>query len=206
MRVVFVKVATLLTIAALSAAANVPALASTYDLPLNGTISIDSSAGSTGQTAIQIQAIENFSLPVYNPWSLQNTVGVYQWISSFSVDQNGTPVSEPTLSPFGTALTGYGQNCSTGTYCPHPSGESSETILSGTLFITGNATLDVSTLIYGTNILSDNLELVLTLPSGFTVESPSATPLPASLPLFATGLGFVVLFAWNKKRKMNLAA
>jgi hypothetical protein len=40
-----------------------------------------------------------------------------------------------------------------------------------------------------------------------TVTNPdlSATPLPATLPLFATGLGAMGLFGWRKKRK-NAAA
>ena len=38
-----------------------------------------------------------------------------------------------------------------------------------------------------------------------TFFSPAATPLPAALPLFATGLGVMGLFGWRKKRK-NAAA
>lgn len=199
----FITVLALSAFAILSVATNGPAQATTYDLPLDGTISINDN-GSAGQTAIEILAVESFSLPVFNQQSPQTTVGVYQWLANFSVlDQNGTPVSEPSLSPFGTALTGYGQNCSTPPYCPRPSGPSSETILSGTLFISGDATLDISTIVFGENIVSDNLELLLTLPDGFTI--PSATPLPAALPLFATGLGLVALLSWRKRRRPKLA-
>ena len=199
----FVTVLALSAFAISSVATNGPAQATTYDLPLDGTISIDDN-GLAGQTPIEIQAVEGFSLPVFNQQSPQTTVGVYQWIANFSVlDQNGTPVSEPSLSPFGTALTGYGQNCSTRPYCPSPSGPSSETILSGTLFISGDATLDISTIISGENIVSDNLELLLILPDGFTALS--ATPLPAALPLFATGLGLVALLSWRKRRRPRLA-
>jgi hypothetical protein len=198
----FITVLALSAFAISSVATNGPAQANTYDLPLDGTISINDN-GSAGQTAIEIQAVESFSLPVFNQQSPQTTVGVYQWTANFSVDQNGTPVSEPLLSPFGTTLTGYGQNCSTRPYCPSPSGPSSETILSGTLFISGDATLDISTIISGENIVSDNLELLLTLPDGFTTLS--ATPLPAALPLFATGLGLVALLSWRKRRRPNLA-
>ena len=199
----FITVLALSAFAISSVATNGPAQATTYDLPLDGTISIDDN-GLAGQTPIEIQAVEGFSLPVFNQQSPQTTVGVYQWIANFSVlDQNGTPVSEPSLSPFGTALTGYGQNCSTRPYCPSPSGPSSETILSGTLFISGDATLDISTIISGENIVSDNLELLLTLPDGFTTLS--ATPLPAALPLFATGLGLVALLSWRKRRRPKLA-
>jgi len=38
-----------------------------------------------------------------------------------------------------------------------------------------------------------------------TLEPASATPLPAALPLFATGLGAMGLFGWRRKRK-NTAA
>jgi hypothetical protein len=34
-----------------------------------------------------------------------------------------------------------------------------------------------------------------------TVTSVSATPLPAALPLFASGLGALGLFGWRRKRK-----
>ena len=190
-----------------------PAHATTFDLPLDGSISIIDNAGSTGPVAIEVQAVESFALPVFNQQSPQTTVGVYQWISSFSVfDQSGAQVSEPALSPVGTALTGYGQNCSAIPYCPRPSGPSSETILSGTLFIPGNATLDISTIISGLNIVSEDLELLLTLPAGFSTNPPlvdpppPGTPLPATLPLFATGLGLISLFGWCKRRKFVRAS
>jgi hypothetical protein len=41
-----------------------------------------------------------------------------------------------------------------------------------------------------------------------TAESttpPSGTPLPAALPLFATGLGALGLLGWRRKRRVNLA-
>jgi hypothetical protein len=199
--------------AVLSIAAVLPAHATTYILPLDGTVTISDNAASSSPTAIEIQAIENFSLPVFSQQNPQTTVGVYQWVANFSVfNQSGAQVSEPALSPFGTSLTGYGQNCSVSPYCPHPSGPNSETILSGTLFISGNSTLDVSTIISGMNILSSNVELELTLPSGFTSNAPMAgssvpgTPLPAALPLFGTGLGFVGLFCWRKGRKLVRAS
>jgi len=33
------------------------------------------------------------------------------------------------------------------------------------------------------------------------IEAPTATPLPAALPLFATGLGGLGLLSWRRKRK-----
>jgi len=39
-----------------------------------------------------------------------------------------------------------------------------------------------------------------------TTESPSAIPLPAALPLFATGIGGLGLLGWRRKRKARAAA
>jgi hypothetical protein len=176
------------------------AQAMTYNLPLDGSVSIVDNGTPSAPIAIEVQAIENFSLPVFNQQNPLATVGVYQWIANFSVfNQNGSQVSEPTLSPFGTALTGYGQNCSVAPFCPEPSGPSSETILSGTLLISGNSTLDISTICSGINVLSSNLELSLTVPAGASV---STTPLPAALPLFGTGLGFLGILGWCKRRNV----
>jgi hypothetical protein len=40
---------------------------------------------------------------------------------------------------------------------------------------------------------------------GFASASVSATPLPAALPLFASGLGALGLLHWRKRRKLRLA-
>jgi hypothetical protein len=37
--------------------------------------------------------------------------------------------------------------------------------------------------------------------TGGSVQDPVSTPLPATLPLFATGLGALGLFGWRRKRK-----
>lgn len=60
---------------------------------------------------------------------------------------------------------------------------------------------------------------VFTLPDGFTVNDPdvflvnndfrsptATTPLPAGLPLFATGLGGLGLLGWRRKRRIQAAA
>jgi hypothetical protein len=41
---------------------------------------------------------------------------------------------------------------------------------------------------------------------GWTEAAPSATPLPAALPLFASGLGALGFARWRRKRKVVLAA
>jgi hypothetical protein len=43
-----------------------------------------------------------------------------------------------------------------------------------------------------------------TFPGG-EIRDQLMTPLPAALPLFATGLGVVGLFGWRKKRKASVA-
>lgn len=180
------------------------AVAATFDLPLDGTISITGNLPSSydpspfGPVAIEIQAIENFPLPTFNELNPTTSLGVYQWTANFSVlDQNGSPIPEPDLSPVGTALTGYGQSCSAIPYCPSPSGDGSETILSGDLFITGDAlTLQIATDIFALNVPSYDLELQVTLPDGLSI-----TPIPPGLPLFAAGLGIVALVAWRSTRK-----
>ena len=45
----------------------------------------------------------------------------------------------------------------------------------------------------------------LTLTTDLTPNPLSSTPLPAALPLLATGLGALGLFGWRRKRK-NTAA
>jgi hypothetical protein len=39
-----------------------------------------------------------------------------------------------------------------------------------------------------------------------TIDAPAATPLPATLPLFAGGLGALALLGWRRKRKAQAAA
>jgi hypothetical protein len=190
--------------AALTIATTQAVEAATYDLPLDGTVSIvgtfpaSSNPSSFGPIEIEVQAIETFPLPVFNITSPMTTAAVYQWATAFSVlNQNGSVIPEPVLGPLGTALTGYGQNCSVGPYCPHPSGESSETILSGDLFISAaDPTLELSTSLFTSNIPSYDLELQVTLPDGLSI-----TPLPGTLSLFATGFGIIALFGWYRHRR-----
>jgi hypothetical protein len=177
--------------------------AATYDLPLNGTVVIvgdlptSYNPSSYGPVGIEIQALQNFSLPVFNTLDPSTTAGVYQWIANFSVlNQSGMPIAEPDLSPFGTALTGYGQNCSVSPYCSAPSGGSSDTVLSGQLFVSDQAlTLKIVTSIYTLNVPSYDLDLQLTLPDGLSI-----TPVPTALPLFIAGLAIMGFLAWRSRQ------
>ncbi len=180
--------------------------AATFNLPLDGTVSIvgdlpaSYNPSTFGPVEIEIQAIENFSLPVFQQQNPATTVGVYQWSANFAVlNQSGSPVAEPDLSPFGTALTGYGQNCGVAPYCPNPSGDSSETILAGYLYLSSNAlTLQISTNIFTLNVPTYDLQLQVILPDDLSI-----TPLPAALPLFATGVGVLGLLARRRRRKSS---
>jgi hypothetical protein len=197
-----------ISISALAVAAIDRADAATFMLPPDGTISIIGNLPASynpslfGPVQIEIQAIENISLPNLDPSNPSFTVGVYQWIADFSVlNGNGVSVPEPTLSPYGTALTGYGQNCFVVPACPNPSGESSETILSGALYISDDAlTLQIATEQSGINVLSSDLELQVTLPDGLSI-----TPIPGTLPLFAGGLAFVGYLAKRRKKSATPA-
>jgi hypothetical protein len=53
-------------------------------------------------------------------------------------------------------------------------------------------------------VQSDTPGVYFTSESGATYSGP-ATPIPATLPLFATGLGGLGLFGWRKKRKAQAA-
>ncbi len=184
----------------------VNANAETFDLPLDGTVTIVGTLPASynpsvyGPIEIEVNAIENFSLPEFNQLNPMTTVGVYQWQADFTVlNQSGSPVSEPSLSPFGAALTGYGQNCWVSPYCPRPSGESSETNLAGDLYFSDDAlTLQISTSIFTENDSTDDLELQITLPDGLSI-----TPIPSSLPLFATGFVFVGLLGRRIRQKIS---
>jgi hypothetical protein len=57
-----------------------------------------------------------------------------------------------------------------------------------------------------TNIASDPLGGFEISNSPITLDIPAATPIPAALPLFATGLGGLGLFGWRRKRKAQAAA
>jgi hypothetical protein len=56
----------------------------------------------------------------------------------------------------------------------------------------------------GTAMTDPGINLIL--PPGVTATLVTATPLPAALPLFATGLGGLGLLGWRRKRKAQAAA
>ena len=51
-------------------------------------------------------------------------------------------------------------------------------------------------------VIGDNLETAnVSMFYQMTIVDPNPTPLPAALPLFATGLGALGLLGWRRKRK-----
>jgi hypothetical protein len=87
------------------------------------------------------------------------------------------------------------------------------------LRVDGVATLGATGSADFLNSLDFPLTNIFNLPDGFTVNDPdmfianndflvptSATPLPAALPLFASGLGGLGFIGWRRKKKAALAA
>ena len=62
----FVPLLALMSFTVLGALVALPARATTFDLPLNGSISIVDTAVPSGPIAIGIEAVESFTLPVFN--------------------------------------------------------------------------------------------------------------------------------------------
>jgi hypothetical protein len=64
--------------------------------------------------------------------------------------------------------------------------------------------LTVSAFVFPPSGLSSgSTTLTVTVPDGLSLEP--ATPLPAALPLFATGLGALGLLGWRRKRKARVS-
>jgi hypothetical protein len=68
----------------------------------------------------------------------------------------------------------------------------------------GFTQFSVSSLVTGLRLLSAPVG-GLTFADGKVIASTAATPLPAALPLFATGIGALGLIGWRRKRKAQVA-
>jgi hypothetical protein len=55
--------------------------------------------------------------------------------------------------------------------------------------------------VYGTKTFDDSHAFSYTGSLSMQAAPPLATPLPAALPLYATGLGLIALLAWRKRRR-----
>jgi hypothetical protein len=176
---------------AFAASASEGVRASTFDLPLNGTVFLQGDIAA--QEQISVSAVERVgALPVFDPSNI-NTLASYEFFAHFSVlDQNGSVVPEPPFGVFGTALHDFGTNC------PHTlCSFTTHTILQGNLQISDAA----RTLLISTNILDQNvpfdLELQVDLPGGLI----ATTPIPAALPLFASGLAALGVIGLCHRRR-----
>ena len=83
-------------------------------------------------------------------------------------------------------------------------GSNSATTL-GTLLLTGTSEQTSNSLaLYSYYFFTADGGNVLL--GSFTIVDPPAVPLPAALPLFATGLGMTGLLGWRRKRKAQVVA
>jgi hypothetical protein len=71
------------------------------------------------------------------------------------------------------------------------------------LFLAGSGTIFPSDATSGCAV---NSRVSCVISGTITLETTSATPLPAALPLFATGLGGLGLLGWRRKRKAQAVA
>jgi hypothetical protein len=87
----------------------------------------------------------------------------------------------------------------------------SVSLTEGTEYLVTMAT--TAGVVYAYDTADASVDPYFTVPAGYTIDlSPgignlplTATPLPAALPLFATGLGALGLFGWRRKRKNAVA-
>jgi hypothetical protein len=192
-------------VAALLLSASSTARAVTFGLPLNGTVFFNGPANSTVIPQVNI----NFSAagPSVNPpcsivgpgtdacTALEAAVSVGSFISQY--DRDGNLVATAILAEFFSNTRDH-----------HIAGEFGlsldESVLDSTLANLPSFSLVISTGVRtfrnATIIPSPTDPLTITLADGFT---ETVTPLPAALPLFATGLGALVLLARHKGRKAD---
>jgi len=132
------------------------------------------------------------TFPVGDPLDPGDSIAVQVYDSNnnllFSQVNNGPPFPSPLIT-FGGTLNPV---LTTSTFYILLSA------LAGSVELDSNLGLDVVTLSCGPNTCS---EPTFRRAAPSSVESIAATPLPAALPLFVTGLGALGLLGWRKKRK-----
>jgi hypothetical protein len=155
---------------------------------------VSANAGSITYTPLDYstESIQNFDVgqSYYFTFTVTNTPD-YLEISAFD-PSGGTLVIYSDLVSDPVA----GDSPSEGyTYVP-PTG--------GTKTYVGNGTWDISLILSGSVDPPVGIEIFDLQPTN-PLPNPAATPLPAALPLLATGLGTMGLLGWRRKRK-NAAA
>jgi hypothetical protein len=126
---------------------------------------------------------------------------------TFTIDSscvNACPISNPTGTIEGLSITGLGSYMGADNLLDIPIPGGGEPDGSGISFIAGGVSFNVFQdgpyiYLYTSNETSNFVAF------GAAPAPPSATPLPAALPLFATGLGAMGLLGWRRKRKNTTA-
>jgi hypothetical protein len=87
------------------------------------------------------------------------------------------------------------------------SGDAVQTYTTDFALFFGPGTYTLGVYLSGANPTTTQTDFLFTLTdvNGYTLDGSYATPLPAALPLFASGLGAIGFFGWRKKRKASLA-
>ena len=113
------------------------------------------------------------------------------------LDQNGNTISQPDL-PFGQLAQNY-SNCPLGSFCSLPVSANDFNHTSGELILSDtDRDINIGLSVGASGADESSIELVL-------VDGLSLTPIPATLPLFVTGLSVLGLFGWRRKRKNAVA-
>ena len=180
--------------------------------------SISSPFGGTGLGPSGTFSEGAFLAPLDNPFG-KNFVGF--GFGLFVTGTNGVnSISIPGYANFKTAVA----NCATGTCSPVPTGASFPTSVARSSIATDNG--NTVTFSWGSPLTGNSGLFIVYVDTPNFVDpmppiqitgangqvstvsnfiSPSPVPLPAALPLFATGLGAMGLFGWRKKRKAAAA-
>ncbi len=176
------------------------ASASTFNLPLVG----------------EVEIIGDISSPVSISLSMTvNPLGASYWVFDTSVGQSGS-INGMFSAPLGCVGTSCG-NLAGFYVCGGRINCGIDTLPGTVISRTGEpVSFDVSDtsrfLMIDTSVRDDSpigLELTAILPDGLQVviisdptpEGVAETPLPATLPLFATGIGALSLLGWRRKQR-----
>ena len=181
-------------------AVNASARAATYALPLNTSISISGPAMPGGWVEFDLDVsatAPSFATPCgvglsqCDPSTFSSLLAVLSIATSISEYDPAGHLLQTTslLSLFDNCVKpgvcgGFGRDQ---TFGPNASG----------FEISGPDQFVISTSIFSENITSDQAILTMTLPNDISI-----TPIPAGLPLFASGLGLIGLLLLRGKRKI----
>ena len=146
---------------------------------------------SSSTTPITVASNGTFTLgsTVSTGWSVMPELGggLVLGVPVSSMAIIGPPGVGGTYSNANATIAGNGSN--------NPFSDLSATFTITSATLTAASTITVMEFVFGATEFSRNLVV--------GVPVPSNVPLPAALPLFATGLGALGLLAWRRKRKVT---